>query len=57
MPTEHHRKRVVVAALLALTGAIAVLGATTGHAVVGWLAAITPAIVAGVIVMRPTRRR
>jgi len=57
MQTDHHRKRVVVAALLALTGVIAVLGATTGHAVVGWLAALTPAIVAGLIAASRTRRR
>lgn len=57
MRIDDHRRRAAVCTLLLSSGALAVLGTTTGHTLVGWLGALTTAIIAGGITISLIQRR
>ncbi len=56
MRTDDHR-RAVGGALLLSTGPLAVLGAMTGQALVGWLAALVTAVAGGGIMISLIQKR
>lgn len=57
MRIDDHRRRAAASTLLLSSGTSAVLGATTDHALIGWLGALTTAIVAGGITISLIQRR
>lgn len=57
MRIDDHRRRAAASTLLLSSGTSAVLGATTDHALIGWLGALTTAVVAGGITISLIQRR